>query len=67
MAAGAVVLEGSIIPDGSLVAGVPAKARRSLTEDERRSIIINAEQYQALALRHSSEYCQIVRTVVRTI
>ena len=34
VAAGAVVLEGTIVPPRSLVAGVPAKVRRELTDDE---------------------------------
>jgi carbonic anhydrase/acetyltransferase-like protein (isoleucine patch superfamily) len=46
VAAGAVVLEGQQIPAGSLVAGVPAKVRRPLTEDERADIVRNAENYR---------------------
>jgi carbonic anhydrase/acetyltransferase-like protein (isoleucine patch superfamily) len=34
VAAGALVLEGTVIPPRSLVAGVPAKVRRELTDDE---------------------------------
>ncbi|MGD8194095.1 gamma carbonic anhydrase family protein [Herbiconiux sp. P18] len=45
VAAGAVVLEGTVVPPGSLVAGVPAKVRRSLGDDERAGIRRNAETY----------------------
>lgn len=45
IAGGAVVLGGTEVPDGSLVAGVPAKVRRSLSDDERADLIANAEIY----------------------
>ncbi|QNA92591.1 MULTISPECIES: gamma carbonic anhydrase family protein [unclassified Microbacterium] len=45
IAAGAVVLGGSEIPAGSLVAGVPAKVRRALSDDERAGLIGNADAY----------------------
>jgi carbonic anhydrase/acetyltransferase-like protein (isoleucine patch superfamily) len=47
VAAGALVLEGQQIPAGSLVAGVPAKVRRALTDDEKADILRNAENYRA--------------------
>jgi len=47
IAAGALVLEGQQIPAGSLVAGVPAKVRRPLTDDEKADIVRNAENYRA--------------------
>src|ERR1700709_2709367 len=52
VAAGAVVLEDTAIPPGSLVAGVPAKVRRSLTDDEREGVRLNASHYVGLALKH---------------
>lgn len=52
VAAGAVVLEGTEIPPRSLVAGVPAKVRRELTDDEIAQIEHNAEVYRALAGKH---------------
>lgn len=45
IAGGAVVLGGTEVPDGSLVAGVPAKVRRSLSDDERADLIANADIY----------------------
>ena len=45
VAAGAVVREGFEIPDGTLVAGVPAKVIRPLTSEERRSFRKSAEGY----------------------
>ncbi|MBF4634821.1 gamma carbonic anhydrase family protein [Agreia pratensis] len=49
IAAGAVVLEGTEIAAGSLVAGVPAKVRRELTDDERDGIRTNGSNYVALS------------------
>lgn len=45
VAAGAVVLEGTVVPPRSLVAGVPAKVRRELTDDEVAGIRRNGENY----------------------
>lgn len=47
VAGGAVVLGGSDIPAGSLVAGVPAKVRRPLTDEERAGLLANADIYLA--------------------
>jgi carbonic anhydrase/acetyltransferase-like protein (isoleucine patch superfamily) len=54
VAAGAVVLEGTDVPPGSLVAGLPAKVRRELTDDERAGVRANAEVYRELARRHAA-------------
>lgn len=45
IAGGAVVLGGTEVPDGSLVAGVPAKVRRALSDEERAGLIANADIY----------------------
>jgi carbonic anhydrase/acetyltransferase-like protein (isoleucine patch superfamily) len=52
VAAGALVLEGTVIPPRSLVAGVPAKVRRELSDDEVAGIRRNAEVYRELSARH---------------
>lgn len=52
VAAGAVVLEGTHVPPRSLVAGVPAKVRRELTDDEVAGVRRNAENYVQLTARH---------------
>lgn len=52
VAAGAVVLEGAIVPPRSLVAGVPAKVRRELTEQEFEGVLNNATHYRELAQAH---------------
>ncbi len=52
VAAGAVVLEGTMIPPRSLVAGVPAKVRRELDDDEVAGVCANAERYRSLAQEH---------------
>jgi len=45
VAAGALVTAGTIVPPRSLVAGVPAKVRRELSDDEVAGIRHNAEVY----------------------
>lgn len=52
-AGGAVVLEGTVIPPPrSLVAGVPAKVRRELTDEEFEGVKHNAAHYKELAAAH---------------
>ncbi len=53
VAAGAVVLEGTVVPPRSLVAGVPAKVRRELSDDEVAAIRRNAETYLMLSSEHA--------------
>lgn len=45
VAAGAVVKPGFVVPTGKLVAGVPAKVIRDLSDDEKREIENSAERY----------------------
>jgi carbonic anhydrase/acetyltransferase-like protein (isoleucine patch superfamily) len=45
VAAGAVVLENAVIPPRSLVAGVPGKIRRELTDDEIAALHDNSARY----------------------
>ena len=52
VAAGAVVLEGTVVPPRSLVAGVPAKVRRELTDEEFDGVKANAARYVDLARAH---------------
>jgi len=52
VAAAALVPQGMRVPPGSLVAGVPARVRRELTEEERATIKLNAEHYVALSAMH---------------
>ena len=54
VAAGAPVLEGMQVPPRSLVAGVPAKIRRELTEDEVGHNGLNAAVYRELLKQHRS-------------
>jgi carbonic anhydrase/acetyltransferase-like protein (isoleucine patch superfamily) len=53
VAAGSLVLEGFDIPEGLLVAGVPAKVKRPLTNEEKRAIQQSADNYVL--------YCQTYR------
>ena len=48
----AVVLEGTVVPPRSLVAGVPAKVRRELSDEEFAGVQQNAAHYQELARAH---------------
>lgn len=52
VAAGTVVLEGTEVPPRSLVAGVPGKVRREITDDELDAIRKNAEAYLRLTGIH---------------
>jgi len=54
IAGGAVVLGGTEVPAGSLVAGVPAKVRRALSEEERAGLISNADVYLGHSQTHSA-------------
>jgi carbonic anhydrase/acetyltransferase-like protein (isoleucine patch superfamily) len=48
IAPGAVLPQGMVVPPRSLVAGVPAKVRRELTDDEIKVAGINAPAYEYL-------------------
>ncbi len=52
VAAGSVVLEGAEFEARSLIAGVPAKRRRELTDGECEDLLRNANDYLALADRY---------------
>jgi gamma-carbonic anhydrase len=45
IAAGSVVKEQFVVPDGVLVAGVPARIIRPLTDDEKRALQDSADRY----------------------
>lgn len=52
VAAGAVVLVGTVVPPRSLVAGVPAKVRRELSDVEYQGVKNNALRYREMAQKH---------------
>ena len=52
IAAGAVVTEDTEIPPNSLVMGIPAKVRRTLSEEEIKGIKENASSYYKLWKRY---------------
>ncbi|GAB2511332.1 gamma carbonic anhydrase family protein [Nocardia heshunensis] len=52
IAANALIPEGAQIPPGSLVAGVPGKVRRELSEAERDHIRLNAAAYLYASSQH---------------
>ena len=47
--AGSLVTKNTIIPDGSLVMGSPAKIRRNLTWEEKLGILENSKEYVSVA------------------
>ena len=53
VAAGSLVPQGMKIPPGSLVAGVPAKIKRALSEEEQAALRGWAEKYLAVAEAHA--------------
>ncbi|MBN0047551.1 gamma carbonic anhydrase family protein [Streptomyces actuosus] len=55
VAAQALVPQGMVVPPGSLVAGVPAKVRRELSEEERQGVTLNGTLYAELAKAHRSD------------
>jgi len=54
VAAGTIVLEGFDVPEGMLVAGIPAKVKRALTEDERQFIRQSALNYVSYVQAYTS-------------
>ncbi|WP_329370718.1 gamma carbonic anhydrase family protein [Streptomyces sp. NBC_01483] len=56
VAAQALVPQGMRVPPGSLVAGVPAKVKRPLTEEERQGITLNGTVYVDLAKTHKKAH-----------
>lgn len=54
IAAGAVVIPGTKVEPGSLYAGIPAKFRRPVSDEERQLIIDRAEEYVQLAGKYKA-------------
>lgn len=54
VAAGAVVGEGVVIPPRSLVAGVPGKVKRELSDEQVARLKVNADNYVELARAHAA-------------
>lgn len=52
IAAGAVVTQGAVIPPRSLAAGIPAKVRRELSDEELEAIARNAAGYVQKTAEH---------------
>ncbi|WP_413756202.1 gamma carbonic anhydrase family protein [Streptomyces sp. MMBL 11-3] len=56
VAAQALVPQGMRVPPGSLVAGVPAKVKRELSEEEREGVSLNGVFYVELAAAHRAAH-----------
>jgi carbonic anhydrase/acetyltransferase-like protein (isoleucine patch superfamily) len=52
VAAGTVVREGAVVPPRSLVAGVPGRVLRQLTDAEHERVVVGADIYVQLAAGH---------------
>ena len=50
--AGALVREGDVIPDGSMVVGVPGKVIKQLTPEQMRYMEHNCEEYVSLSRKY---------------
>ncbi len=55
IAANALVTEGMEVPDGSVVMGSPGKVRKSLGDEERKLLTVNATHYVDNAVRFAGE------------
>ena len=55
VAAGALVLEGAVVPPNSLVAGVPAKVKKTFTEEE---VANRVAYYTPMYVREAKEYAE---------
>jgi carbonic anhydrase/acetyltransferase-like protein (isoleucine patch superfamily) len=57
--AGALVTEGKEFPDNSLIVGSPAKAIRTLTDEQAAKLRLNAAHYVHNAARHRDTVVRI--------
>lgn len=55
--AGSLVTKNTIIPDGSLVMGSPAKIKRNLTWEEKIGILENSKEYVCVAEEMWKQEC----------
>lgn len=53
--AGALVTQNKVMSEGSLVLGNPAKVVREITEEEKKAILENADEYSSEAQRYLRE------------
>ncbi len=60
IAAGAVIPEGKVFPDRSLIVGVPAKVLRTLRDDELAAMRVNVDAYVKRGDWYRSDLKQIV-------
>lgn len=58
--AGAVITEGMIIPDNSVVMGMPAKIVKQVSEEQIQKIKLNAASYIKLGKHYQENYPNIV-------
>lgn len=56
VAAGAVVPPRMKVPAGSMVVGCPAKIKKTLTEEERKGLLVWAEKYLVVSAAHKAKY-----------
>lgn len=56
VAAGALVTENMVVPPGSVVMGVPAKVRGSITEELKQRIVRGADHYQQAGQQYAQKF-----------
>ena len=57
--AGSLVTKNTVIPDGSLVMGSPARIKRNLTWEEKLGIMENSKEYVTVSLEMKRTGCVI--------
>ena len=57
--AGSLVTKNTVIPDGSLVMGSPARIKRNLTWEEKLGIMENSKEYVTVSLEMKETGCVI--------
>ena len=58
MGAGALVPQGAVIPDGTMVLGMPAKVRRAVTEEEKAANTDSARRYKEEAAHYIAYFAK---------
>ena len=52
--AGSVVTEGTVVPDGSLVLGIPGKVVKEVSESMKEAFMVGAQLYIELGKQHKA-------------
>ena len=58
--ANALITEGMVVPDGSLVLGSPGKIKGELNEDQKQGLLLSAKHYVENAKRFKENLIKLV-------